>query len=300
VSNLLKLKEWLTLSEAAKHLTLVLEEDVAESDVLQFSLDGDLTLSVQFVNAAYGAACVRVDPNELVWDESPALLVSAPVLYAPKGGRVWETDNIYYQIENHVIKLKGIWDLPLTGGERIDVQREYQKLMSGPVLTEVSFHGVFVKNPSGVLYKIQTSIEPLAETYPVLSVYGLEGFQPAVTLPNDRVFVIRTTAIIHFIKSANKKISIAEEIISSNENGAQLSTEESEIDPLDFPEELDAARMAFWAVKKGHGDKAATFKNRLIDYLEKNYSYLGNEAVQRIATVANPDKARGRKKFDKE
>ncbi len=300
MSNLLKLKKWLTLSEAAKHLTLVLEEDVAESDVLQFSLDGDLTLSVQFVNAAYGGECVRVDPNELVWDDSPALVVSAPVLYAPKGGRVWETDNIYYQIANHVIKLKGIWDLPLTGGERIDVQREYQKLMSGPVLTEVSFHGVFVKNPSGVLYEIQTSIEPLVETFPVPSVYGLESFQPAVTLPKGRVFVIRTNAILDFIKSVNEESPIAEEIISSNENGAQLSTEKYEFDPSDLPEELSIANIAFRAVTNGYGGTLTTVRNRLIDYVKKTYPNLSNDAVLRIATVANPDKVRGRKKFDRE
>lgn len=300
MNNLLKLRKWLTLSEAAKYLTLVFEEDVAESDVLQFSLDGGLTLSVEFVNAAYGGMCVHVDPNELVWDDSTALLVSTPILYAPKGGPVWETDNIYYQVANHVIKLKGIWDLPLTGGERIDVQREYHKLMSGPVVAEVSFHGVFVKNPSGVLYKIQTSIEPLVETFPVPSVYGLKGFQPAVTLPAGRVFVVRTNAIIDFIKSLNGESPIAEKIISSNENGAQLSTEESNFDPLDFPEELDAARVAFVGVKSGNGGTGTTFKNRLIDYLKMNYPNLGNEAVSRIATVANPDKRRGRKKFDKE
>lgn len=300
MNNLLKQKKWLTLSEAAKYLTLVFEEDVAESDVLQFSLDGSLTLSVQFVNAAYGGMCVHVDPNELVWDDSTALLVSTPILYAPKGGRVWETDSIYYQVANHVIKLKGIWDLPLTGGERIDVQREYQKLMSGPVVTEVSFNGVFVKNPSGVLYKIQTSIEPLVETFPVPSVYELEGFQPAVTLPAGRAFVIRSNAILDFIKYVNEGSPIAEKIIDSSEIDTQLSTEESEFDPLDFPEELDAARIAFRAVVKGSEGVGTTIKNRLIDYVKKNYPSLGNDAVMRIATVANPDKTRGRKKFNKE
>ena len=82
-----------------------------------------------------------------------------------------------------------------------------------------------------------------------------------------------------------------------------VQTEESkglnkDVDPLDLPEELDAANMAFRAVLNGYGEQTATFKNRLIEYLKANYSHLKTEAIDRIATVANPDKARGRKTRD--
>jgi hypothetical protein len=73
-------------------------------------------------------------------------------------------------------------------------------------------------------------------------------------------------------------------------------TGESEIDPLDLPSELDCANQAFRAVSNGFGDAAATFKNRLTDYLEKTHTTLTQEAVRRIATVANPDKSPGRQK----
>lgn len=75
---------------------------------------------------------------------------------------------------------------------------------------------------------------------------------------------------------------------------------ETDIDPADYPDELSAANIAFRAVTKGHGDPAATFKNRLINYLGSNFPGLNSEAVQRIATVANPDKGRGRKKSNAE
>lgn len=80
-------------------------------------------------------------------------------------------------------------------------------------------------------------------------------------------------------------------------NGGSI---EADIDPADLPTELDAANIAYRAVMNGRGDKSATFKNRLIDYLEKNFTGLNGEAVQRIATVANPDKGRGRKKINAE
>lgn len=68
-----------------------------------------------------------------------------------------------------------------------------------------------------------------------------------------------------------------------------------EPDPLDLPEELDAANMAFRAVTNNYGDQSETFKNRLIDYLRKTFPDFSNSAVERIATVANPDKSPGRK-----
>ena len=72
------------------------------------------------------------------------------------------------------------------------------------------------------------------------------------------------------------------------------------IDPSDLPEELDAANMAYRAVLNGFDILTGTFKNKLIEFLSTNYSHLGNEALDRIATVANPDKTRGRKKRNTE
>jgi hypothetical protein len=50
MGNLFKLKEWLTIPEAAKHLAVLFGEKVAKSDVLRLALDGHLKLSVNFVN----------------------------------------------------------------------------------------------------------------------------------------------------------------------------------------------------------------------------------------------------------
>ena len=81
---------------------------------------------------------------------------------------------------------------------------------------------------------------------------------------------------------------------------AAESTIDTEIDPSDLPIELDAANMAYRAVLNGYGSQSDTFKNRLTDYLKTNFTDLTTEAVQRIATVANPDKTTGRKKRDRE
>jgi hypothetical protein len=96
---------------------------------------------------------------------------------------------------------------------------------------------------------------------------------------------------------ARNKISIgfSEEIIPAI--GAALTAQPTDgLGPDDLPEELYLANVAFRAVMNGYGDKSATFKNRLIEYLKANYPYLKKEVVKRISTVANTDKAPGRKK----
>ena len=68
-----------------------------------------------------------------------------------------------------------------------------------------------------------------------------------------------------------------------------------ELDPPELPEELDAANLAFRAVTNKYGDQSATFRNRLVDYLKNTFPKFKNDTVERIATVANPDKSPGRK-----
>lgn len=83
----------------------------------------------------------------------------------------------------------------------------------------------------------------------------------------------------------------ADEIV---EPGAPPSGELG-LSPDDLPEELYLANLAYRAVLNGYGVKEATFRNRVIDYLKTNFANLNKDTVDRIASVANPDKTRGRK-----
>jgi hypothetical protein len=46
LSKLLKLKEWLTIPDAARRLSILLDDEVSDADVLRLALDGRLKLSV--------------------------------------------------------------------------------------------------------------------------------------------------------------------------------------------------------------------------------------------------------------
>lgn len=83
----------------------------------------------------------------------------------------------------------------------------------------------------------------------------------------------------------------------SVESGPTSNTSpEKAWDPSDLPEELDAANLSFRAVSNGYGDATATHRNRIVAYLNENYPTFTQQAIDRIATVANPDKSPGRKK----
>ena len=64
--------------------------------------------------------------------------------------------------------------------------------------------------------------------------------------------------------------------------------------PRQFPGASSTLSSSIDEVEAAAIDPSA--RNRLIDFLRKNYPDFNSEQVQRIATVANPDKTTGRKK----
>ncbi|MGE5470075.1 MAG: hypothetical protein ACM3X0_04695, partial [Bacteroidota bacterium] len=64
MSKLLKLKEWLTVPEAATRLSGIFEEQVTEADVLRLALDKKLTLSIRFRDDIVIRPCKFVQHHE--------------------------------------------------------------------------------------------------------------------------------------------------------------------------------------------------------------------------------------------
>lgn len=83
-------------------------------------------------------------------------------------------------------------------------------------------------------------------------------------------------------------------------NLIDLRQDQSEVEPSNLPLELDAANVVFRAFTIQYRDSTLTPKKWLIEYLKKHYGDFKAGQIQRIATVANPDKTTGRKKNGKE
>lgn len=173
--------------------------------------------------------------------------------------------------------------------ERLEL--DYARAVQRAKLESMPFDDEPLKAPSGLL--VSSTLEKLwraaadGEDAP-LDFWIFDAQKPLFENQNFQRRVIATWLNDSGLKSAYKFDKASSPI--------QQPSNQVEIDPADLPEELQAANIAFRAVLNGFGDQSATFKNRLIEFLEKNNPSLNSEAIARIATVANPDKVRGRKK----
>ena len=218
MSKLFKLKKWLILVDAAKHLTSLFGEDVGPADVLRLGLDRHLQLSLHLVNGAYARRWIVVAPESIKWETVPTL-DGKRTLQLPEGGPVWcGEDGVTRQLSNDVIELEdAVWDLPLLGGERRDIEDEYQRLTGGPAVTGVFLDGPFVRSMDGDFYQLQAHFSDneyargreLKKPY-----FHPDNFHPASGLPEGSVIVVRTDALSQFQNQL------------SNDSGNLLSTRE--------------------------------------------------------------------------
>lgn len=190
--KLTKLMEWLTLADAAKHLSLTFNEEVTEADILRLALDGRLLLSVRMVNAATGRLGKLVPIAEAEFIEVPSLdekrvvrLYKGPTLYADG------VESHVVELEGEISTLSGVYDLPMIGAERLDVEQRYQKLTGGTAVTQASLDGAFVEGKAGMLCQLhERSRSASGEYHPT-------------RLPDDHVLVVRVAALLEFEQLVN-------------------------------------------------------------------------------------------------
>lgn len=180
MSKILKLKEWLTVGDAAKRLSIVAGEPVTEADVLRLALDGHMTLSVYFVNHARGRS-VRIEPL----DSQPRALEGIEDIAS--FGNVVEASNFFRKYRGELLPgdrdvlvaegdpqrpatLEGVWDLLMLGAEVLDVEHLIQSLTDGPSVDLVSLTGPLVTSHDRTkIFQIldvgELSIRPIKEPY---------------------------------------------------------------------------------------------------------------------------------------
>ena len=147
-SKLLNLKEWLTVPDAARHLSNFFKEEVSEADMLRLALDEHLKLSVCFVNHAHA-----IHGKVVLYEEKDKETKGA--LFRK---RINIDNNRYLNLEGEVTSIRGVWDLCMIGNERLDVEYKYQNLTDGPKVTLIGLDGAFVEDEAGEIYQIQDSL----------------------------------------------------------------------------------------------------------------------------------------------
>jgi hypothetical protein len=282
MGKLFNLKEWLTLADTARHLAIVFGEDVTEADVLRLALDGHLRLSVDFVNHAT-ARCGKVArytepelvaaiesgtlPDDLKWVKLPKDLAAA--VRGESGGEevthlmsLRIDDDRYLTLGDDITTLRGVWDLPMIGGEQLDIEHQYQMLTGGPSVTLETLDGAFVEGRDGEICQLQedfddneyqagssAQLEKLKQHIALNDIEGAEAdsllnrhkeqrkeflekrkarpakenYYPAGGLPKDAVLVVRTEALREFEQSVNGAPKGAEKPISTTERNTLLT-----------------------------------------------------------------------------
>lgn len=226
MTKLLSLKEWVTLEEAARHLTNIFDEEVSVADIYRFALTGHLTLSAHFVNGTKAKvglktrirdagfkiipSIVKDDSDEQMvqlnitgaalpefdaWLEANAPMRQALESAEPKkklvllnGEQVSETECV--QFGEDIESIDGLWDLVMLGGARLDIEHALQGVFNGPSVERIAFGGTLVSEKSGVFAWLQ---EPFND--------GSKSFFPSPGLPSGTPIVVRPEAIFKFVSN---------------------------------------------------------------------------------------------------
>lgn len=200
MKKLFKLRDWLTLDEAAEHLSMLFGENVTRAELLRLALDGEFTLSVRFVNAVYGKGGPVISSRDARRSVIPGL----------NGETIHICDGIFIDAERvidlrpEVKALTGIWDLPMIGAEQLDLEHEYQVLTGGPSLDAVSLEGAFIRD-NGVYWQLLEHFsnneyfdkKNLREPW-----NNPDNFYPASGLPDDAIYVVRMNSLRDLIQRA--------------------------------------------------------------------------------------------------
>lgn len=149
MSKLFNLKEWLSLEDAAKRLSIDFDEDVSVADVLRLGQDKHLRLSVHFVNYVYAkkGEVVEIKSGEHA-ERDINMMNNSPDI----------GEGRYLNIGDDVFKLSGVYDLAMIGCECLDVEDKFHSLQSGPAVTLCRSLGAFVKNSDGSILQLQNGL----------------------------------------------------------------------------------------------------------------------------------------------
>ena len=263
MSKLFKLKEWLTLDEAANHLSSVFGEPVTIADIYQLALDNHIMLSVNFINLAEAKKVELIEVADLEYK----IVVPSGIKGFPEGKSFRVPINAKYpisreywlkSIEPELLMIKGLWDLPMIGDEKLTIEHLYQQETSGISIKEEPHKGVFIQreNTYFQLYNsfgnepeakaelndtVDTSSECDSDVYSNLN--EVNSFRPKTdhsyplsTLSmQDAILVVKMKEVTRFIQSFEETPAKVKPLTSKERNsllvllGAVLK--DNDIDP---------------------------------------------------------------------
>lgn len=299
MSKLFNLKNWLTLEEAAAHLSGVLNENVAVEDLLRLALNGHLTISINIINGAEACKGERFPLEEFPIRLARGLKSTEPLSLDPpkdypadsnreaqmewlrnnedrlKSGELIAypackaQDGYYgYDFEDRIVSIRGLWDLPMIGNEILDIEHLLQGMIGGPEVTGMSLEGTMLVHPDGVTFARLMDHYSKNEfvkdghdriKYP----WGdPRSYYPSGGLPNDEKIVVRTEKLTQFLSSLQEASGTEEKPLGSRErrNILRIVAGLAEYADIDLRSEKAAGILANLGSKFGGPDDRTTRK----------------------------------------
>ena len=191
-NNLFDMKPIWTVPETARFLSDYWVGEITEADVLRLALEGKLKLSVNILVKTpakpykFTSESGEGHPEELFFD--------FPRLKKAK-------------VPDGVCDISGIYDLPMKGGELLDVRHELQKFTGFSAQKLGNLGGAFVEKDDGQVYQLQERTGDAS-----LSNY----WRPAQNLPEDIQFLFRSSALRELIEERKQPAKVKYEKNTSN------------------------------------------------------------------------------------
>lgn len=207
LKKLYRLREWLTLEEAAGQLSQLLSEPVTVAELYRLALDGELKLSINLLNHAK-ARLGRVVP----YREIPHHEALLPMENVPPGEVVWVPDGQsldtvgtlteetpFLLLDEDIVTIQGVWDLSMKGAECIDIEHAFQALTGGPSVNLVTLSGLLLNRPDGQWAQLQDRQAGGEVILPDGERRQVAAFSfPAERLPENAALVMRTSVLAEF------------------------------------------------------------------------------------------------------
>jgi hypothetical protein len=221
--NIKRLKGYMRIPELADHLSTISDGPVSEADIYGAALDGQLKLSVYLVNGAYAKRCRSLSHDEqlemtgsfesfkskLEQQLNDGQIISNTEVQAKLKEELGGISDLLLVKEDRVLVVldkimrlaPGVWDLPMEGNEKFDVQEIYQSMTGGAPPGIATPNGVFVTSHDGrEFYQLQSVREARIVNQEIFYPVNMKDatYDKRGRMQEDAAFVVRDENLLAF------------------------------------------------------------------------------------------------------
>jgi hypothetical protein len=204
MSRVFRMRDWVSLEEAAKHLSTVFQEEVSDIDILGLGLGDKIRLSVRIDAPTLMRLCKFITLSEATDDPAPyenaQALVSSGDVFS-----VGDTaESIVWVVERHQVEpvfSDGLFDL-LMRGDAESVKVEMQRRRGRTVAPANALCAAYLKEPD--VFDDHGGLRHKGRPFKLLE-RGDDGVVGAFGLPAGSEIVLRPIAVAEFIEAQTVK-----------------------------------------------------------------------------------------------